>query len=85
MELRRTETVLDIFKTLVAEGIGTGGLRAGDICSRLRDLGNPMATWQVRGALSRLEADGFIVVDARTGGWYLAEPTDTEAPLKDTA
>jgi DNA-binding FadR family transcriptional regulator len=85
MELRRTQTVLDIFKTLVAEGIGADGLRAGDICTRLRELGQPMETWQVRGALSTLEADGAIVVDPRTGAWFLAEPTDTEAPLKDTA
>jgi hypothetical protein len=35
--------------------------------------------------LSNLEGNGSIVVDSRTGAWFLTEPTDTEAPLKDTA
>ncbi len=84
-ELRRTHVVLDIFKSLIADGAGSDGLRAGDICTRLREMGRPMDTWEVRGELSNLEANGSIVVDSRTGGWFLAEPTDTEAPLKDTA
>lgn len=84
-ELRRTHVVLDIFKLLIADGRGSDGLRAGDICTRLREMGLPMETWQVRGELSNLEANGSIVVDSRTGAWFLVEPTDTEAPLKDTA
>lgn len=84
-ELRRTHVVLDIFKLLIADGRGSDGLRAGDICTRLREMGLPMDTWQVRGELSNLEANGSIVVDSRTGAWFLVEPTDTEAPLKDTA
>lgn len=84
-ELRRTHAVLDIFRTLIAEGIGADGLRAGDICARLRELGFPMGTWQVRGELSNLEADGSIVANPHSGAWFLAEPTDTEASLKDTA
>ena len=63
VELRRTHTVLDIFRALVAEGLGAEGLRAGDICARLRDLDQPMGTWQIRSELSNLEADGSIVVD----------------------
>ena len=70
---------------MVAEGLGAEGLRAGDICARLRDLDQPMGTWQIRSELSNLEADGSIVVDPGTGAWFLVEPTDTEAPLKDTA
>jgi hypothetical protein len=84
-ELRRTHVVLDIFKSLVADGGGTDGLRAGDICTRLREIGLPMDTWQVRGELSNLEANGSLIVDSHTGAWFLVEPTDTEAPLKDTA
>ena len=83
-ELRRTHVVLDIFKSLIA-GNGSDGLRAGDICTRLREMGSPMDTWQVRGELSNLEANGSIVVDPHSGAWFLAEPTDSEAPLKDTA
>ncbi len=84
-ELRRTHRVLDIFKSLIADGSGSDGLRAGDICTRLREMGLPMDTWQVRGELSNLEANGSIVVDSHSGAWFLAEPTDSEAPLKDTA
>jgi hypothetical protein len=83
-ELRRTHVVLDIFKSLIA-GNGSDGLRAGDICTRLREIGLPMDTWQVRGELSNLEANGSLIVDSHTGAWFLVEPTDTEAPLKDTA
>ncbi len=84
-ELRRTHLVLDIFKSLIADGNGSDGLRAGDICTRLREMGLPMDTWQVRGELSNLEANGSVVVDSHSGAWFLAEPTDSEAPLKDTA
>lgn len=84
-ELRRTHVVLDIFKSLIADGNGSDGLRAGDICTRLREMGLPMDTWQVRGELSNLEANGSVVVDSYSGAWFLAEPTDSEAPLKDTA
>lgn len=84
-ELRRTHVVLDIFKSLIADGNGSDGLRAGDICTRLREMGLPMDTWQVRGELSNLEANGSVVVDSHSGAWFLAEPTDSEAPLKDTA
>ena len=84
-ELRRTHAVLDIFRSLVADGGGADGLRAGDICTRLREMGQPMDTWQVRGELSNLEANGSIVANSHTGAWFLVEPTDTEAPLKDTA
>ena len=84
-QLRRTHEVLDIFKLLIADGRGSDGLRAGDICTRLREMGRPIDTWQVRGELSNLEANGSIVVDSHTGAWFLVDPTDTEAPLKDTA
>lgn len=85
-ELRRTHLVLDVLKSLIADGVGTDGLRPGDICARLREMGSPMDTWQVRGELTNLEAAGAISVDPRSGAWFLAEPADdTEAPLKDTA
>ena len=68
---RRIDLVLRVFKELVAEG--ADGIMPGAINTRLREIGEPMGTWTVRGALSTLEADGAIVVDEQTGAWHLAD------------
>jgi hypothetical protein len=48
-------------------------------------MGQPMGTWEVRGLLSRLEAEGEIVVDAASGAWYLADKGSEPQRLRDTA
>jgi hypothetical protein len=68
---RRIDLVFRVFKELVAAG--AAGIVPGAINARLRDIGEPMGTWTVRGALSTLEADGEIVVDEQTGAWHLAD------------
>jgi Fe2+ or Zn2+ uptake regulation protein len=68
---RQIDLVLRVFKELVAAG--ADGIAPGAINARLREIGEPMGTWTVRGALSTLEADGAIAVDEQTGAWYLAD------------
>ena len=72
---RRTQLVLRIFKELTAQEQGRDGLRPGDINARLRELGIPMGTWEVRGEFSVLEASGDIILDEATANWLLAEAT----------
>ena len=64
---RHIDLVLRVFKELVAAG--ANGVTPGAVAARLRELGEPMGTWAVRGALSTLEADGEIAIDPQTGTW----------------
>ena len=72
-----------IFKDLITAG--ANGVLPGAINDRLRAMGEPMETWEVRGALSTLEADGEIVIDAATSVWYLADKSNKTQRLRDTA
>jgi hypothetical protein len=72
---------LRVFNALVTAG--DGGVLPGAINDRLRALGEPMGTWEVRGALSTLEAEGEIVIDDDTGVWSLADKGTKR--LRDTA
>ena len=80
IDRRRSDIVLRVFKELI--GASPGGVSPGAINARLRELGEPMGTWEVRGALSDLEAAGEIVVNAQTGAWHLG---DSAARLRGTA
>ena len=80
---RRTDLVLRVFKDLVTAG--AAGVRPGAINDRLRTLGEPMGAWEVRGALSILEAEGEIVIDDDTGAWHLADKGNKRQRLRDTA
>jgi hypothetical protein len=68
---RHIDLVLRVFKELVSAG--TGGITPGAVNTRLRELGEPMGTWEVRGALTTLETGGAIVIDEQSGAWHLAE------------
>jgi hypothetical protein len=80
---RRTDLVLGVFKELIANGADS--VQPGAINDRLRELGQPMGTWEVRGELSNLEASGEIINDAATGAWYLREQRDKQQRMRDTA
>jgi hypothetical protein len=80
---RRTDLVLRVFKELVTTGVD--GVLPGAINERLRKLGEPMGTWEVRGALSTLEAEGEIVIDDDSGAWHLADKGNKRQRLRDTA
>jgi hypothetical protein len=66
---RRTKLVFSAFEELV--GQGRAEIRPGDITTRLRERNQPLSTWEVRGELSNLEAEGLIEVHAETGAWRL--------------
>ncbi len=53
--------------------------------TRLRELGEPMGTWEVRGAFTMLEQDGAIVIDEQTGAWHLAEDRAKSQKRRGTA
>ncbi len=68
---RHIDLVLRVFKELAPAS--ADGITPGAVNTRLRELGEPMGTWEVRGAFTALETDGAIVIDEQTGAWHLAE------------
>ena len=79
---RHIDLVLRIFKELVAAGVD--GVTPGAVGMKLREFGEPMGTWAVRGALTSLESDGEIAIDAQSGTWHLAS-NDHANKLRGTA
>ena len=75
MQRKRTETIYAIFRELAAGR--REDIRPGDINSVLRDRGQPLGTWEVRGELSVLESEGLIKCDPQTGAWHLTEMQKT--------
>ena len=73
VERRRTAVVQGIIEELVATGHAT--VRPGDVCTALRNKGQPMGTWEVRAEFTRLEAEGVIRIDPATAGWSLVTPS----------
>ena len=71
IERKRTEMIYAIFRRLVSGG--RTAVRPGDIASALRDRGQPLGSWEVRGELSTLEAQGLICCNEDTGAWQLPE------------
>ena len=66
---RRTDLVLRVLRELIAAGAPQ--VLPGAINARLREMGEPLGTWEVRGELSTLERGGEIANDPDTGAWYL--------------
>lgn len=64
------DLVAAVVEKLVAEG--RAEFRPGDVVSQLREQNQPMGTWEVRGELSKLEAEGLIENDPDTGVWRVA-------------
>ncbi len=60
-------------------------MQPGAINARLRELGEPLGTWEVRGELSALERSGEIVNDPATGAWSLAAKGGKSQRLRDSA
>ncbi len=69
LEQRRTDLVRSVIDELVAEGHRT--FSPGDVVSRLRQQNQPMGAWEVRGELSKLEAEGTIENDPASAAWQL--------------
>ena len=77
LEQRLIDLVRSVVEELVAEG--REPFRPGDVVGRLREQNQPMGTWEVRGALSRLEADGTIVLDPASASWRMTEARSRKA------
>ncbi len=68
---RHIDLVLRVFKELASAA--ANGISPGAVNTRLRELGEPMGAWEVRGAFTTLETDGAIVIDEQSGAWHLTE------------
>ena len=66
---RRTDAIYLIIQELAAE---QPEFRPGDVAAFLRERGQPMAVWEIRGLLSGLEAAGLLSNDPVTGIWKLS-------------
>lgn len=80
---RHIDLVLRVFKELAPAR--ADGITPGAVNTRLRELGEPMGTWEVRGAFTMLEQDGAIVIDEQTGAWHLAEGRAKSQKRRGTA
>jgi len=67
----RTDQVFTVIESLTDDG--QTEFRPGHIADRLRESGQPMLTWEIRGELARLEAAGLISSDEETGAYRLAD------------
>jgi len=67
----RTDEIYAVIRSLV--GSGTQSFRPGHIADALRETGEPLLTWEIRGELSKLEARGVISADPVTGAYSLTE------------
>ena len=67
---RRTDTIHSVIQELAAD---LPEFRAGDIASFLRERGQPVAVWEIRGELSKLEAAGLLSNDPVTSVWKLSD------------
>jgi hypothetical protein len=77
IEHRRTKTVFAAIQKLIEQGAAS--FRPGGVTSALRDGGQPMGAWEVRGEFSILEAEGLIELDVASGAWSLSEGASKKA------
>ena len=77
IEQRLTHQVYTAIREVVANG--RPQFRPGDVASFLREQGQPLDTWEIRGEFSKLEASGDISLDAATGAWSLAKAASRKA------
>lgn len=77
LEQRRTDLVLSVIEKLVAEG--RTEFRPGDVVEQLRAQNQPMGSWEVRGELSKLEAEGAVQVDADSACWRMTAKRSRKA------
>ncbi len=72
IELRRTEMVYNVIQQIAAAGKET--LRPGDVSTRLREMGSPLGSWEIRAEFSVLERQSRIACDAESGAWFIVQP-----------
>lgn len=77
LDQRRTDLVIAVIEKLVADG--RTAFQPGDVVERLRQQNQPMGSWEVRGELSRLEAEGVLALDPNTAEWRKASARSRKA------
>ena len=71
IDQHRTDEIYAVIRSLVASG--TTEFRPGHIADALREAGEPLLTWEIRGELGKLRASGLVSVDPATGNYSLTE------------
>ena len=83
---RRTDLVFAVFSTLAADK-GTTGVAASEVIQALRQQGNPMSAWEVRGELTKLENMAAIELEESTARWRLpvSKTGESDSPVRAQA
>ena len=71
IEQLRSDQILAVIEQLAEAGHVE--FRPGHIADALRSAGQPMLNWEIRGELSRLEAEALITSDQKTGAYSLSK------------
>ena len=74
---RRTDVVRSVIEKLAAAG--RREFRPGDVVEELRRQNQPMGTWEVRGELSILQAEGTVALNPETAVWQLTPQRSLKA------
>jgi repressor of nif and glnA expression len=77
IEQRRTKRIFEVIQEIV--GAQGHGFRPGDIASVLRERGQPLGAWEIRGQLSILEAEGLIRLEPESGTWEIVSSANQRA------
>ncbi|HEY5679278.1 MAG TPA: hypothetical protein VIS55_04355 [Pseudomonadales bacterium] len=77
IEQRRTKRIFRVIQEIV--GAKGRDFRPGDIASVLRERGQPLGAWEIRGQLSILEAEGLIRLVPESGSWEMASSENHRA------
>ena len=77
IERRRTKIIFAVIQELIEQG--RTAFQAGEVMSALRERGQPLELWEVRGEFSILQADGLIVLDEDSADWSLSEAASKQA------
>lgn len=73
---RRTDVIYHVIQEL---STSHPNFRPGDVASFLREKGQPLGVWEIRGELSRLEDAGLLKNDAATGSWSVVKGNSRKA------
>ncbi len=71
IDQHRTDQVYAVVQAIVEAG--HANFRPGHIADALRESGHPMLSWEIRGELAQLEADGLVQSDPATGDYRLVD------------
>ncbi|MEM8769224.1 MAG: hypothetical protein AAGE43_17420 [Pseudomonadota bacterium] len=71
IDQHRTDQVYAVVQNIVDSG--HANFRPGHIADALREAGHPMLSWEIRGELAQLEADGLVTSDSTTGEYSLVD------------